>query len=103
MKSIYSFLTQTSNAFQEFLNKYSAKENTNNTENDENNGENQEETNKNDIWIRDIEPKLSETYANFQQFLSDISMIILSKETNHLNVNNDNDMDLALSDCGFIS
>ena len=101
MRSIYSFLTQTNKAFQAFVNKYSAKKN--NINNNENNEENREETNKNDVWIRDIEPKLSETYANFQKFLSDISMIILSKETDHLNVDNDNDMDVALSDCEFIS
>jgi len=99
MKSIYLFLNETNKSFQRFVDKYSGKGKEDNTNNNERaNKENQEETNKNDTLIRDIEPKLNATYANFQQYLSDISMIILSKETNHLNVNNNNDMDLLLSD-----
>lgn len=90
IKSIYSFLNQISKSFEIFVNKYSIKKK---QEDGINNDMNDiSDDNDNDILIRDIEPKLKATYGNFQQFLSDISMIILSKE------NDNNDIDLMLSD-----
>lgn len=95
MKAMHLFLSQINDRCQSFLDKYCT--NTTNKKEEEEE-ENEDIDIENEISIRNIEPKLKATYANLEQFLVDVSMIILSKETNHLNIQNHVDMDLMLSD-----
>ena len=101
MRAMDSFLNQVTNRCHQFLSKYSGKEIIEGDDNHNGSGNGGSSPLKGMVRMKGIDSKLTMTYANLEQFLQDVSMLMLEKENAHLKRIEEDDLVMTDSEtCG---